>query len=218
MFELSDNLKVDTEVFQGSKIFTINNFYKNPDKISNYLFQNPAPLHRQYDNPTYNGVRFEDRRLKIYDKRLEPVIDFLCELSSQKPLVHDITTNQSRFYKHDFNDYKNCIWWPHVDKGYNGIVFFNKNDTECGTNLYSQTIDSSEKIYYNKVPEHSAPWRQKEKYQKIKTLTPKYNRLVLFDGLKFPHGMNIANDRYFSEEYRINQVFFFRPLRKLSSK
>ena len=218
MFELSDNLEVDTEIFQGSKIFTIDNFYKDPDKIFDYLFQNPAPLHKQHDNPTYNGVRFEDRRLKIYDKRLEPVIDFLCELTSQKPLMYDITTNQSRFYKHDFNDYKNCIWWPHVDKGYNGIVYFNRNDTESGTNLYSQTIHASEMIYYNKIPEHSAPWRQKEKYKKIKTLLPKYNRLVLFDGYKFPHGMNIINDRYFSDEYRNNQVFFFRPKRKLPSK
>ena len=217
MFELSDNLKVDTETFQGSKIFTIDNFYKDPEEVSDYLFNREVPLWKIEESPSYNGVRFEDRRLKMYDKRLQPVINFLCELSSQKPLLNDITTNQSRFYKHDFNDYKNCVWWPHVDNGYNGIVFFNKNDTECGTNLYSQTIDSSEKNYYN-LPEHSAPWRPKENYEKIKTLTPKYNRLVLFDGLKFPHGMNIINDRYFSEEYRINQVFFFRPLRKLPSK
>ena len=210
MFELSDNIKVDTEIFQGSKIFTIDNFYKNPDEISNYLFQNLAPLHKQYDNPTYNNVLFEDRRLRKRDGRLESVINFLSELSSQKPLIYDITTNQSRFYKHDFNDYKNCIWWPHVDEGYNGIVYFNKNDTECGTNLYSQDIDASEMNDYNSIPEHFAPWRQKEKYEKIKTLIPKYNRLVLFDGYKFPHGMNVINDRYFSDEYRINQVFFFQ--------
>ena len=43
----------------------------------------------------------------------------------------------------------------------------------------------------------------------IKSLPPKYNRLVLFDGYKFPHGMNIVNNHYFSDEYRINQVFFF---------
>ena len=32
--------------------------------------------------------------------------------------------------------------------------------------------------------------------------------MVLFDGM-IPHGMNICNDRYFGEEYRKNQVFFF---------
>ena len=209
MFQLSDNLKVNTEIFQGSKIFTIDNFYKNPDEISDYLFKEPAPLHKQHDNPSYNNVLFEDRRLRKYDGRLEPVIHFLSELSSQKPLIYDIATNQARFYKNDFNDYKNCIWWPHVDEGYNGIVYFNKNDTECGTNLYSEITDIDEMNDYDNIPEHFAPWRKKEKYEKIKTLIPKYNRLVLFDGYKFPHGMNIINDIYFSEEYRINQVFFF---------
>ena len=209
MFELSDNPVVDAEMFQGSIIFTIDNFYKYPDEINDYLFKEPAPLHKEYDNPTYNNVFFEDRRLRTYDKRLEPVLDFLSKFSSQKPLLYDITTNQTRFNDDEFNDYKNCIWWPHVDEGYNGIVYFNKNDTECGTNLYSEITDIGEMKDYDSIPEHSAPWRQKEKYKKIKTLIPKYNRLVLFDGYKFPHGMNIVNDRYFSNEYRNNQVFFF---------
>ena len=209
MFQLSDNLKVNTEIFQGSKIFTIDNFYENPDEISDYLFKEPAPLHKEYDNPTYNNVLFEDRRLRTYDVRIQPVIIFLSKLSSQKPLIYDITTNQTRFYDDEFNDYKNCIWWPHVDEGYNGIVYFNKNDTECGTNLYSEITDIDEMNDYDNIPEHFAPWRKKEKYEKIKTLIPKYNRLVLFDGYKFPHGMNIINDRYFSDEYRNNQVFFF---------
>ena len=33
--------------------------------------------------------------------------------------------------------------------------------------------------------------------------------MVFFDGWKFQHGMNISNDRYFDQEYRKNQVFFF---------
>ena len=37
----------------------------------------------------------------------------------------------------------------------------------------------------------------------------KYNRLVLYDGMRFLHGMNICNDDYFGEEYRVNQVYFF---------
>ena len=34
--------------------------------------------------------------------------------------------------------------------------------------------------------------------------------IVLFDGLKFPHGMDISNDFYFNKKYRKNQVFFFK--------
>ena len=48
-----------------------------------------------------------------------------------------------------------------------------------------------------------------QKYKLLKTLEPSYNRLVLFDGLKFIHGMDVTNDRYFGNESRNNQVFFF---------
>ena len=213
MFELNDNLEVNTEIFQDSKIFTIDNFYKNPDLIFDCLFGIPAPFFKEHDYPSFNGIFFEDRRVREYDVRLKPVVNFLSKLASQKPDTYDVATNQQRFYDDEFNDYKNCIWWPHVDVGYNGIVYFNKNDTECGTNLYSKVTDSVEMTAYNTQTEHYAPWRQREKYEKLKTLTPKYNRLVLFDGDKFLHGMNIVNDRYFSDEYRCNQVFFFKRRR-----
>ena len=208
MFELNDKLVIKKEYLLDSIIYTIDNFYKNPDIINNFLFKNPAPLHKEYQSgPTYNNILFEDRRLEVYDSRLRPVVNFLSNLISRKPISYDIITNQARFYKNDFNDYKNCVWWPHQDEGYNGIVYFNKNDSECGTSLYSEITDE---IYFmDNINEHEAPWRPKEKYKMIKTLEPKYNRLVLFDGDEFPHGMNIVNDVYFSNEYRNNQVFFF---------
>jgi hypothetical protein len=61
-----------------------------------------------------------------------------------------------------------------------------------------------------KNKEHVLPWKSKDKYKIIKSFMPKYNRLVLFDGFKFIHGMNICNDNYFDEGYRFNQVFFFK--------
>ena len=207
MFELNDNFVIQKEEFSKSFIYIIDNFYKNPEQIHDYLFENKAPLHKIEEVPTCNNVYFEDRRLFKDDERLIPVINFLSELVSQKPLTYELLTNQTKFYIDDFNDYKNCYWWPHVDGGYNGIVYFNKNENECGTNLYSEITESE--LIYDDINEHYAPWRQKENYKMIKSLPPKYNRLVLFDGYKFPHGMNIINDRYFSEEYRNNQVFFF---------
>ena len=66
MFELNENLHINTEIFQGSKIFIIDNFYKNPDEIRNYLFKEPAPLHKLYEVGTYNNVMFEDRLSLIH--------------------------------------------------------------------------------------------------------------------------------------------------------
>ena len=59
------------------------------------------------------------------------------------------------------------------------------------------------------ISEHYNPWRSKNDLKVLKHLKPKYNRLVFFDGDKLLHGMNITNKRYFSNEYRNNQVFFF---------
>ena len=53
-------------------------------------------------------------------------------------------------------------------------------------------------------------WRPKDRYYLLKTFKSVYNRCVLFDGKKLPHGMNISNNLYFDESYRFNQVFFFK--------
>ena len=210
MFELNPKYELKEEIFMGSKIYTIDNFYKNPEEVEHYLFKNPPPLWKMNESPSLNGVHFEDRRLTKSDDRLRSIVDFLSGIVSQKPedYHHNVTTNQARFFKDGDNDFENCHWWPHYDPGYNGIIYFNE-DCECGTNFYEE-LNHAEMIC-----EHHKPWRPKEDFKVLKHLQPKYNRLVFFDGAKFLHGMNIANDRYFGEEYRKNQVFFFTRLKKL---
>ena len=203
MFELNPDLEVKEEILQESKIFIIDNFYKNPDEVYDFLFNRDVPLWKIEEKPSFNTIHFIDKRLIEYDERLVPVIGFLSYLCNQDADSHEIITNMQRFFKHDFNDNKNCYWWPHQDSGYNGIVYFNKDDNTSGTNLYSV------KKQYNMTDEHFKPWRPKEDFEILKTLEPKYNRLVFFDGLKFLHGANFPDDRYFGEEYRTNQVFFF---------
>ena len=205
MFELNGNLEVKRELFNGSVIYIIDNFYRNPQKIENYLFKDIStfPLHKGYDKPTYNGIYFEDRRKPPKENlELKKVYDFLSDLCGQSYGDLNAVTNCVRFEKHEFNDYENCHWWPHTDSGYNGLVYFNDNDNENGTNLYRELIPLPN------VNEHFAPWRSKDEFEVIKHLEPKYNRLVFFDGWRFQHGMNISNDRYFGQEYRKNQVFF----------
>ena len=139
----------------------------------------------------------ENISLDINDfKKVYEFLKKLCNQTYQKP---EIVTNATKFYKHDYNDYENCNWWPHRDDGYNAIVYFND---ECGTNLYAP--DQEKELSH----EHHEPWIKKGKYQVLKTIEPKFNKLVFFDGLKFPHGMDISNDTYFSK-FRYNQVFFF---------
>ena len=212
MFELNDNLEIKKELFQGSIIYTIDDFYKYPQEVDDYLFGQPnkIPLHKQWEEPSFNGIHFEDRRHQSYSidsLDIEEVYYFLSDLCGQDPLREgkEILTNCTRFKRHPFNDYKNYYWWPHTDGGYNGIVYFNHDDKH-GTCFYEDTIDLEKP---DEEPEHYRPWGLKKDFIVIKTLEPKYNRFVFFDGYNFPHGMNICTDRYFGEEYRKNQVFFF---------
>ena len=114
----------------------------------------------------------------------------------------EVVTNCTRFKRHEFNDYENCHWWPHRDGGYNGIVYFNDDDKH-GTCFYQELVEKPD------MPEHYQPCWAKKDFIILKTLEPKYNRFVFFDGYRFPHGMNICTNRYFGAEYRKNQVFFF---------
>ena len=169
---------------------------------------NKIPLHKQWEEPSFNGIHFEDRRHQSYSidsLDIEEVYHFLSNLCGQEPLREgkEILTNCTRFKRHSFNDYKNYYWWPHIDGGYNGIVYFNHDDKH-GTCFYEERVEKPDE-----EPEHYRPWGLKKDFIVTKTLEPKYNRLVFFDGYNFPHGMNICTDRYFGEEYRKNQVFFF---------
>jgi len=198
VFELNKKLEV-INCPSKRPIFIIDDFYENPKEVENYLFSKLPPLWKINEKPSYNSIHFEDRRLIKEDERLLDVVNYLSKLCGQRPDTYQIVTNQTRFYKHDFNDYENCIWWPHSDNGYNGIVYFSD---KCGTCLYEDLGVDGDTV------EHFEPWRPKENYKVLETIDAKYNRMVLFDGI-IPHGMNICNDTYFGEEYRKNQVFFF---------
>lgn len=211
IFDLNYSITVN-ETFMGSNIYYMDNFYKNPDAVLDLFNKTPSRVHHPYlevKSQSLNGVHFDDRRHVLEDcNEISKVYKYLSILCGQKVLNDDRVglTNQIKFFKHDFNNFKDNYWYPHMDSGYNGIVYLNKGDDTCGTNLYKQLQYDGNRI----DREHLESWRPKERYEIIKTIKPKFNRCVLFDGKKFLHGMHIPNDMYFGEEYRFNQVFFFR--------
>jgi len=210
MFELNSNLQVIVEFIFNSKIFIIDDFYKDPDTIVDFLLNEKAELWkmgREY-LPSHNGIYFEDRKHQIESEEIHQAYFFLQNLCQQKiHCLNDIDTNMIRFKKSSFNDYVNCYWSPHTDLGYTAIIYLNKNDTQCGTNFYKNLDPENEPV--KEYSEHYFPWRPKNKYELIKTLEPKYNRMIMFDGRKFLHGANICNENYFDQTYRLNQVYFF---------
>lgn len=208
IFSLNKNHIVKTEFIDKSLIYYIDNFYENPDEVLNLFLTNEPNFHKSDEKNTYNGIYFEDKRHKIENEEIPVIYEYLSKLLNK--ISYDkknlAITNCTRFKDVTFNDYQSNYWWPHLDNGYNAIVYLNKGDSTNGTNLYENLNPTKEPP---RCPEHYAPWRNKSNYKLIKSLEPKYNRMILFDGLKFYHGMNIADKRYFHDEYRMNQVFFF---------
>ena len=131
----------------------------------------------------------------------------------------DIVTNMIRFSKMILMIMKTVLCNP-IDRGWNGIVYFNKDEENSGTNLYDPKVFGEKNAKFHCHSRTLFFLRPKEKYSILKTFksnTP----LCFFDGSKFPHNMNITNDRFFRDiplfsypqvnwnNYRCNQVFFF---------
>ena len=209
IFQINENCTIQKEEFLGSFLYTIDNFYQTPEKVLESFFSIEPPIHKKNRKPSYNQIYFDDRRHWMKKSHVTKVYNFLSNICDQKSAFGNnlVITNFTRFNKSIFNDYHNNYWWPHLDEGYTGILYLNKDDSVNGTNLYNQLNYQKE---YEKYPEHYKPWRNKSDYELIKTFEPKFNRMILFDALKFHHGMNIENDQYFGETYRVNQVFFFK--------
>ena len=212
MFEINENVEINSKNVEGSTVYYADNFYKNPDEVVRLLQTIKPPLWKEGETPSYNGIYFYEYRHFFKREDLGSTYDFIGQICGQNPVNfadidrNTVITNFSRFNETEFNDYENGYWWPHQDPGYNGIVYLNKDDTQSGTNLYENLCPEEEPPY---CPEHYQPWRPKTSFRLVESLEPKYNRLVLFDGFRFPHGMNIVNKDYFGEKFRMNQVFFF---------
>lgn len=199
--ELND-FDVRSEDFMGSQIYYIDNFYRHPDQLISYLHKQKCPLHKSDQIPSYNGVFFEDRRHKFKSQKIIEVSQKLADICGHKIVYDVVYTNFTKFKRCSFNNFSDNYWWPHRDHGYTGIVYFDSSST----NLYEEMHRDDPKG----VAEHFAPWRPKDRFRLLKTLESKYNRLVLFDGKKFFHGMNISDHTYFSDRYRTNQAIFLR--------
>ena len=161
MLELNKKLDVEFEDFHGSRIYYIPDFYKDPDEIKEILNLVEPEYFKGDQNGAYNRVHFHDMRHNIPCSNIGFVNKVLSNLCEQVPYEEvSIQTNCHKFVKNEFNNYENYYWWPHQDTGYVGLVYFNRDDDECGTNLY-EVLDPEEPEKKRWVQEHTEPWRDK---------------------------------------------------------
>jgi hypothetical protein len=203
IFETNDLQNIYVEEFNGSKIYYMDNFYKHPEAVLSLLFEKKPGLWKEHESPSFNGIHFFDMRHNFnYSPFYKTGIELsnICGQSSES--LGTIKTNFTKLIDKEFNNYENNYWSPHFDLGFTAIIYLNTVGSK--TNLYEQI----EEDRWNGT-EHSEPWRLKQKYNIIKQLDGKFNRLIMFDGARFLHGMDISSDDFF-KIYRMNQVLFFR--------
>jgi hypothetical protein len=206
-FDYNFNPQILSEA-KKSKIYVIDDFYKEPHNIASFIYNTPKRVHKGDEHPSYNMLHFRDERHCLYSQKLNPLIKDIEDFTDTKfkdfNSGGNFFTNCQMWYDNQFNNFKDNYWWPHLDYGWTAIVYLNK-DENSGTNLYEKSDD-----FYNqeKTKEHLEPWRSKDLWNKIYTIPSKYNRLVLFHAGDLFHGVDI-NSNIYSNNYRINQVMFF---------
>lgn len=205
LFDINDLKNLVVEEFCGSKIYIMDDFYKHPEEVLSLLYNVKPNIWKEKETPSFNTIYFDDLRHNFDDNRLLPVTKALSSICNEySPQPTRVVTNITRFKDKNFNDFKNNYWWPHCDLGYTALIYLN-TFTYPGTNIY-EPIEQDD---WDTI-EHYEPWRPKSKYKIIKTIEARFNRLVMFDGRKFFHGMNVSDDKFFNST-RINQAIFFKP-------
>lgn len=212
IFQLGTNWKITTEEFMGSNIITIDNFYKTPHLVREFTLTPLPPLWKSSPE-SRNGCYYQDRRLQavVEDSIHDDNPKFLSQMCGQKLTEggDKFISNVTKYYKHSYNNIDNCYWWPHLDQGYNAIISLN---TEFGDSEYPGTaLYHPDDATTSPPPEGLSPWISKTEYRLVKHIKAKYNRCVMFDGLKFPHAMHINDYTFFDDFYRVNHVYFFKP-------
>ena len=223
MWDINRDTHCKIETFMGSKIYTIDNVYKQPKTLARWLFSRKTAPVTNKDPFSLNGDHYDKRRMIYWADQASQLVWLASKLSQQTPNDYGaLKTNVETWLRSEKNDYKNFYWWPHIDNGYNCIIFLNDNDDKLnGTNLYDPALKEEE--WFKKSmdqPAHgSQPWVNKKKVKLVKYLEPKFNRMVLFDGAHFPHSPAVNDETYFCDSFtteqwrgrRCNLCFFFHP-------
>ena len=206
IYDINNKSITRTDNVLGTEVYYIDDFYANPHLVLERINSEPLQQWKPHLNPNgYNGNMFFDGRHLFKDDGFKQVTDFLSTITKQEVEgPREIFTNVFQMAPSPFNDYENNFWMPHLDEGYNAIIYLNDIPPHSGTNIYAQHNDPEA----FEQQEHEEPWRPKSKWDHIYTVVAKFNRCVMFDGKKLFHGMAIDDDTFMNTT-RLNQVIFF---------
>ena len=206
-FEYNSSWNINVEPWRDSKIVFIDNIYKHPDRVYEYLTSVNAIVSPKPGN-NLNGIDFMDGQMYL-DNRWDENRKFLLEKLYKIYELEDTGTfnvfNQFRL----INDFPgpNNYWHPHTDNRVNFITFLNKtHDLKAGTSLY-KAMSTKAKAYIGvKDTEHSKPWKNPNQFNEELCILDRFNCAVAFPGQWF-HGQTIV-DNFFKDTTRFTEVIF----------
>ena len=209
-FEFNSHWEVTIQPYNNSYILFIDNIYKNPLKLFDYLQKVPIVSHKPHTKNSLIGQTFIDGQHTLHpdlycnDKHRRLLIAKICDfynldLSKIIPQIH---INQFRLLKdypgHEFN------WTCHTDCQLNVLIFLNPQENmTAGTSFYKAKQEDSLKQLNH---EHEQPWINDSLFKEQLCILSKFNSLVAFPG-QWPHGQKIIDNRY-KEKTRFTEVTF----------
>lgn len=206
-FEYNSSWNIDIIPWRDSKIVFIDNIYKNPDRVYEYLTSVNSIVSQKHGN-NCNGVDFMDGQLFLdnrWDLNRKFLISKLYTLYELKEEETFNVFNQFRLIG-DFPGLGNH-WHPHTDGKVNFITFLNKtHHLKAGTSLY-KAQSTKANFFIGKIDtEHTKPWKNSKQFEEELCILDRFNCGVAFPGQWF-HGQTIV-DNFFKDTTRFTEVIF----------
>ena len=204
-FEVSHNLNIEVMSFRGHPVCFVDNFYKYPYRVRDYIDSCPIKSHKIASKKTLNGRAYLDGRLHVNypnsytDVNRVTLYERICGIYGVEfnPINWMRTYNLFRLIKKPKEKY----WWPHQDPALNFLVYLNPmNDMGPGTSFFTKT--NNREI----GDEHVESWLSEDDFIEDLCVLDKFNTLVVFPG-QFYHSQRIVGNT-FRESTRVTEILF----------
>jgi len=179
IFQLNDKYQVSLETWNDQNIVIVDNVYKNPLSIKNFILTTPCFLDNQSAYPGFRSRSVIQTDLTILCKKLIALYypNFIDRLHFNNEFIGGIISPDSLIGDQVYNIH-------HDGNGLAGIVYFNDHDSG-GTQFFEAETN----------------------HNPILQIPMRFNRLLLYPMYIFHSGWFVPNS--FTTEYRITQNIFY---------
>jgi hypothetical protein len=221
MFKINENCKTKIEKVENHTVLTIDNFYKYPNKIYDYMEKS-----KKFKDPNnyYPGIR---KKVYNYEEHLNELRTLLKKINFRKnfsiPMKEYILYHNKLLlseYVPELKCERENIC-PHFDTDGNdnkkllaGVCFLSKVN-HGGTAIYR---NKKLNVYHDCEKFRKSPMnlrfptddfleKKSEYFEVLKLFPMKWNRLIMYDGNLF-HSMYVEDDDIFKKNKRITSNYF----------